>query len=299
MPRLKKRHALIVVGVVVFAWLAASAVVAWRHTHRRSAPFPEPATSVAWGPLEEVRLTTSDQQEIGAWFFHGDTKKPCVLLLHGNGASRAQMLSVMQRLAEAKYTVLSISQRAHGDSTGQINDFGWSARRDVIAAVEFIEKRCPKQPIYIVGRSLGAAAALFAAEELQGRVAGYFLEQPYKDLTSAVWNRLQSRLPPGLDWTAYAGLRLWAPAFLPVEPERVSPYLAIRNVPESIPIVLITGSIDRHAPLDEVKAIFQQAASHAKLVVCEGAAHESLDRKSPDLYWAALLDLLRGTPPEH
>ena len=43
--------------------------------------------------------------------------KECVLLLHGNGESRQQMLPVIQILADAHFTVLAISLRAHGDST--------------------------------------------------------------------------------------------------------------------------------------------------------------------------------------
>ena len=141
------------------------------------------------------------------------------------------MLPVMQWLAEAHFTVLAISLRAHGDSTGEINDIGWSARHDVTAAVAFLQRECPRQPVYIVGRSLGAAAAIFAAGELDGTVAGYFLEQPYKDLKSATWNRLQHYLPPVLDWIAYGGLRLWAPVFLPVDPDQLSPYDHIQDIP--------------------------------------------------------------------
>ena len=93
----------------------------------------------------------------------GDPLKGCVLLLHGNGESRQQMLPVLQILTDAHFTVLAISLRAHGDSTGEINDIGWSARHDVTAAVASLQRECPQQSIFIVGRSLGAAAAIFAA----------------------------------------------------------------------------------------------------------------------------------------
>ena len=109
--------------------------------------------------------------------------------------------------------MLAITLRAHGDSTGEVNDIGWGARHDVVAAVEFLRKKFPGRPVFVVGRSMGAAAAIFAAEELKTDVAGYFLEQPYKDLTSAVWNRLQNHLPPVLDWVAYCGMRLWRRRF--------------------------------------------------------------------------------------
>jgi uncharacterized protein len=202
------------------------------------------------------------------------------------------MLPVMQFLAETGFTVLAISLRAHGDSTGEVNDLGWSARHDVAAAVEFLEKECLRRPVYIVGRSLGAAAAIFAARDLGDRVAGYFLEQPYTDIRSATWNRLQHYLPPVLDWIAYGGMRLWAPVFLPVDPDQLSPYDHVQDIPESVPVVFVTGSTDRHARLDEVTVMFRRIESHAKLVVFDGAQHVDLDRADPELYRGTLLDFL-------
>jgi uncharacterized protein len=284
----------ILVLVAVILWLAASALVAWQLTRRSRESFAEPPPAIAGAVAESPRLTTSDNEQIGAWFVRGDAGKPCVLLLHGNGQSRAEMLPQMRWLAEARFSVLAISLRAHGDSSGTVNDIGWSARHDVVAAVGFLRRECPDRPIVVVGRSLGAAAAIFAAGELQGDVAGYFLEQPYKDLKSAVRNRLQNHLPPVLDWVAYGGLLIWAPVFLPVDPNRISPYDGVRAIPEGVPVVIITGSADRHAHLDEVRALAERVKSGARLVVFEGAVHEPLDRRNPELYRSSLMELLSG-----
>jgi len=277
-------------------WLGSSGLVAWKLTRRTRDPFPEPPPAVDSAEVESHRLKTSDGHEIGAWLVRGDRRKGCVLLIHGNGASRHQMLPVMQWLADARFTVLAISLRAHGDSTGQINDFGYSARHDATAAVDFLEKECPDQPIYIVGRSLGAAVAIFAADDLDGQVPGYFLEQPYKDLDSATWNRLQNHLPPVFDWVAYRGLRLWAPVFLPIDPDQVSPHDRISDIPESVPVVLLTGSADRHARLEEVTDMYRRIEPHAKLVIFDGAEHVGLYRADPRLYKTTLFDLLDGSP---
>jgi alpha-beta hydrolase superfamily lysophospholipase len=273
-------------------WLTSSAVVAWKFTRRGSGPFPEPPPKVAWAAIAGRRLETSDGQQLGAWFVRGDRDKACFLLLHGISASRLDMLSLMQMLAERRYNVLAVTLRAHGDSSGETNDFGWSARLDVVAAVGFLRQECPGRPVFIVGRSMGAAAAVFAAKELDTTVAGYFLEEPYKDLRSAVWNRLHRRLPPVLDWAAYTGLCLWAPAFLPVGVGEVSPYDRVGDIRESVPIVLAAGSVDRHAPLADVTALFNRVRSHAKLVVFERAGHEALDRNDPQLYRTILFQLL-------
>ncbi len=295
MLKSKRRRLLAIVALAgLILWLGSTALVAWRFTRRSRPPFPEPPPQVAWAKVEQQHLKTSDGQQLGAWLVRGDRQKGCVLLVHGNNASRGQMLPVMQLLAEAHYTVLAISLRAHGDSSGQVNDIGWSARHDVAAAVAFLRRECPGQPVYIVGRSLGAAAAIFAAGELDGSVAGYFLEQPYKDLKSAVWNRLQHFLPPGLDWAAYLGLRLWAPVFLPVDPDRISPIDQLARIPQNVPVVFLAGSADRHAPLAEVKLMCRQIESHAQLVVFEGAAHVGLNDYDPRLYRATLFRFLGG-----
>jgi uncharacterized protein len=55
------------------------------------------------------------------------------VLLHGLSGSRGDMTRIMQGLADADYSVLAVSLRAHGDSMGDRCDFGWSshtARRE-------------------------------------------------------------------------------------------------------------------------------------------------------------------------
>src|SRR5437016_12545555 len=115
-----------------------------------------------------------------------------------------------------------ISLRAPGDSTGDFNDIGFSARHDVIAAVEFLERRRPGRPVVVLGVSLGAAAAIFAAGELGHRVQGYILESPYQDLKVAVRNRVETYLPPVVDRLAYQGLLTVGPLVIR-ELEKISP----------------------------------------------------------------------------
>ncbi len=298
--KLNRRRVLgaIALGSLAF-WLGSSALVDWALVRRNHRVGAEPQPNVAWANIESHRLTTSDGEELVRWLIRGDEQKGCVLLLHGVNASRRQMLPVMQWLAEARFTTLAITFRCHGDSTGDVNDFGWSARHDVVAAVEFLRQEYPERPIYIVGRSMGAAAAIFAAKELKDSVAGYFLEQPYRDLKSAVWNRLRAHFLPGLDLLAYAGMQFWAPVFMPTDPNEISPYQHVAEIPESVPIVFATGSADRHATLSDVTALFERVQSHAKLVVFEGAKHEALDRNNPQLYRANLFRLLGERQGDH
>jgi len=143
LPLLSRRRGvrwLVGITIVLLAWLTVSSAIAFRLTRRLRAWFPEPAPHVAWGSIEDHRLRTRDGQDIGAWFVEGTDKDnaPQILLLHGNKGSRANSLKRAEFLASAGYPVLMISLRAHGDSTGDFNDVGYSARHDVVVAVEFL-----------------------------------------------------------------------------------------------------------------------------------------------------------------
>ena len=283
------RRGAIVLGILLALWLFVSSAVAYRLTHRLRPPFEERAPRVAWGVLEDHRIKTSDGEELGAWFCNGDDELPIVLLLHGSKGSRWNSLARAEIFASHRYGVLLISFRAHGDSTGNFHDIGYSSRRDVIAAVEFLKARKPDRPVVIMGTSLGAAAAVFAAGELGHRVAGYILESPYQDLKTAVWNRTDTYLPPVLSHAAYLGLRAVGPLFLP-HLDEISTVQAIGGIPTDVPVLILAGGADRLARPFEAQALFSQVESHGKLVVFPGAEHHNLPDSAPDLFRRTLLE---------
>jgi alpha-beta hydrolase superfamily lysophospholipase len=294
LPLLSRRRGvrwLVGITIVLLAWLTVSSAIAFRLTRRPRAWFPEPAPHVAWGSIEDHRLRTRDGQDIGAWFVEGTDKDnaPQILLLHGNKGSRANSLQRAEFLAFAGYPVLMISLRAHGDSTGDFNDIGYSARHDVVAAVEFLEQQHPGRSIVVMGVSLGSAAAIFASRELGRRVQGYILESPYQDLKTAVWNRTQAYLPPILAQLGYFGLRLVGPLFLP-DLEEVSPLQAIGGIPADVPVLILAGEADPLARPAEARALFDRVTSHGELAFFPGADHHNLLLSALDRYRHLVLD---------
>jgi len=275
-------------------WLFASWLVADQMTRRTHAMRPEPVPAVEWGALREVRLRTADGEELGAWFAAGREDRPPVLLLHGNGGTRAHSLDQAEWLAAAGHPVLLVTLRAHGDSTGERNDFGYSARHDEVAAVGWLERNCRGRPV-VWGRSLGAAAALFAAGELGDRAGGYVLECAYRDLRTAVRNRTRNRLVPPFDWLAYAGLSLTAPLVLD-DVDRVSPLDAAGAVPKSLPVLLLAGGADRHATPAETVAIGERIGPRAEVVVFDGAGHLGLHHADPARYREVASRFLAACP---
>ncbi len=284
--------AMLVCVTLVILWLLTSWAVAYRLTRRPATLFAEPAPAVDGWHIESPRLRTVDGQDIGCWYIDGPDDGPSVVVLHGNGKSRGASVTMAELFVRQRCSVLMLSLRAHGDSSGERHDIGYSARHDVVAAVEFLEQRRPGRPIILQGTSLGAAAAIFAAPELETRVSGYVLESPYRDLRSAVRNRTEAYLPLVLDRVAYAGLICVSPLVLP-EIDQIAPIDSIGAIPESVPVLLLAGSADKRARPQEERDLFDRVASHGRLVFFDGAGHESLLASDPVLYREAVEQLLK------
>ena len=283
----------LMIGVILLPvlWLLSSLIVAYALTRRPHAWFAEPAPTVTWGKLEEHQLTTSDGETLGAWFLRGPADGPAVLVLHGNGGCRRNSLAAAEFYARHGCSVLMVSLRAHGDSSGAVNDIGYSARHDVVAAVAFLERERPGRRIIVHGSSLGAAAAVFAAADLGERVHGYILEGPYRDLYRAVRNRMAANLPPGLDRIAYAGVVFVGPLVLP-EVDRISPLAHITDIPPTVPVLFLSGTRDNRAFSSEAQEMCDRIADHGRLVLFDGAGHESLLHYDPRQFDEAVSKLL-------
>jgi pimeloyl-ACP methyl ester carboxylesterase len=273
-------------------WLASSLAVAYKLTRRPHSLAPEPPPAVAWATIEPVRLNTDDGLELGAWYMPGRPDGPSFVLLHGFRSRRDESLPLAETLANEGCSVLAVTMRAHGDSEGNYNDVGYSARHDVAAAVAWLEQRRPGKPVFVQGTSMGAAAAIYAAAELQTRVRGYILECPFDDIRSAVRNRVSGHLPWPLDSVAYAGLRLVGPIFLP-DLDRMAPVNYVAAIPETVPVLVMTGGRDRRARPAEVRAVYERIASHARLVVFPEADHGHLAEQCGAAYRAAVIDFLQ------
>jgi uncharacterized protein len=277
------RYVLLSLSLLALGGVAAAGLLARSLTRRAVPPFAEPPPT-GW---EALRLTADDGVVLGGWLRRGDSGAPCVLALHGNGSSRMGLRAQLDLLAEDGTCVLALSLRAHGDSEGEVNDIGWSAARDVRAGLDFLTRELPDRRRRIFGTSLGAAAALYAAKDTGMRVDGYLLESPYRDLETAVRNRLQMRLG-ALSPVAFAALWPWASVALPVDPALLRPVDAARDLSPSARVLLLAGDLDAHATLAEAQDIAASVPGPVRLERFPHAAHGGLQRSEPLRYRALL-----------
>jgi alpha-beta hydrolase superfamily lysophospholipase len=285
LPLLSSWHWIVlgILACLVILWVGLSFTIARYSVVRRCQPYTEKLPEIDQKTFTEQRLTTRDGQSIGSWYAEGIPSSPVVILVHGNQNDRSQCLPYARMFHELGCGALLITMRAHGDSSGELNDFGYSGRFDVMAAVDFLQKHAAGRPILLFGISAGATAVSFAAKELGHQVAGVVMEEPFLNIMTAVKRRTELLLPWGLSHLAYAGLESMARLVLP-HYRAISPVMAVAAIPQDVPLWILAGGKDTKAPPEEAQAIFQKASSHADLVIFPEANHESLLDHDPAMY---------------
>jgi len=112
----------------------------------------------------DVTLRTSDAVELAAWYVES-SNRAAVVLLHGAGSTRSNVLEAAAVLADAGFGVLMVDARGHGDSSGRAMDFGWHGDEDVAAATTYLAGRLDvdRSRIGAVGMSMGGEEAIGAS----------------------------------------------------------------------------------------------------------------------------------------
>jgi hypothetical protein len=105
------------IALLATLWLTVSYGVVYRFTRRARPMLAEPAPMASFAPVESLRLTTADAEQIGGWFIAGQSDCPIVLLLHGNGASRAACLRQAEIATADGCGAMLISLRAATSTT--------------------------------------------------------------------------------------------------------------------------------------------------------------------------------------
>ncbi len=185
-------------------------------------------------------VKTQDEVEISGWFLPGKPGQAAVVLLHGIGASRLQMLEQAKFLNHHKYPVVLFDFRNHGISGGRRTTYGAREQLDVAAVVEKTRELAPSAKVVLWGLSMGASTALLAAKGVEAD--GVIAESPFDSLdgtfTHHAW--LYFRLPrlPVVPWTL--ALIGWDADF---DPDLVSPIEAVK-ASGAIPMLFVTSSED-------------------------------------------------------
>ena len=112
-------------------------------------------------------------------FFPGFRGAPTIILCHGYGSSKGELLTLVSALQDHQYNVFVFDFAAHGANDG-ISTFGYRESDEVRAAIDTVAARSDIDPASfgLWGYNLGAYAALREAEN-DKRVRALVLDSAY------------------------------------------------------------------------------------------------------------------------
>lgn len=235
----------------------------------------------------ELSLATDAGGSVSGWYVPGEPGAGAILLLHGIRGDRRQMTGRARFLRRAGYSVLLIDLPAHGQSSGSRITFGLREAAGVRTALRYLHEQHPAERTAVLGVSLGAAAFVFAgAAPAPGAVV---LESMYPTIEDAVANRLSMRF--GRAGAGATPLLLWQlPVWAGVSARDLRPIAALERV--RAPLLLVSGTHDRHTTWAETKRLFAVANEPKELWAIDGAAHVDLHAFDPAPYEARVLSFL-------
>jgi uncharacterized protein len=257
-------------GFLAVLFVGVSTFFAFKLTGPRSRAIAGPPGDFPFA-VEEVGWTTTDDKSIKGWFVPGGGGDRAIVLLHGFGGDRRQMLPRAKLFRQQGYAVLLYDARACGESSRDCITFGYHEANDLLGAIALLKERGLRR-IACLGVSQGGATILMAAERL-GDVRCVICESVFDELAHAVDHRFRRyTLLPG--WLAGC-------VMIPIAEYRTGIGLAeVRPVEHTgklpCPILLISGERDGKARPEEAGRLFEAAREPKELWLVPNAGHEDL-----------------------
>lgn len=285
-----KRRTLLL-GLPLLVTAAAVAILSWigseRGIHPRAGP-PEYAPEDMGLEVEPVQFTSLDGTRLSGWFTAGE-RRAAVILAHGYGSLRQEMLPHAAFLHEAGYSVLLFDFRHAGESEGAAVTVGALEQLDVLGAVRYLRTRTDthEAPIVALGVSMGAAAAVLAMAK-SPEIAAVVAECSFRSIESVIAQSFRHFI--GIPPFPCAPITVWlAERKVGFRARNVRPDMAITKLRER-PVLLIHGLDDVLIDPANSRALHAASQETAELWLVDGAPHAKAYQTRPEEYRARVLN---------
>lgn len=224
-------------------------------------------------PFEDVVFTARDGISLRGWFLPAEgSSSKTILLCHGFGANRGDLLPSCLYLRAGGYNLFCFDFRAHGESEGNISTLCGHEVKDFDAALDFLkaQKSQAARSIGVYGLSMGAAVSITGSAH-RPEVKAVAAESPFRSVEGVIirFARLFYSVPryPFLPLTL-AFVR-WRAGM------NVGANSPIRHVAQISPrpLLLIQGAKDIRMPLEEGQGLFAAAGEPKELWIVPDADH--------------------------
>lgn len=230
----------------------------------------------------DVELRTDDGLKLRGWFLAG-SKGTVIVLAHGHGANRTQMVPEAAMLARHGFGVLLFDWRAHGESEGAHSTRGDLERLDLAAAVDYAAAQLDVTAGGIGGLGFSrGGSVLIALAASDARIRAVAAQAASPSIHEALLNDIGG--PPALTrWPA-----LWAARRAGIDTDLSAERMIGQIAPR--PLLLIHGTDDAAAPMDWARRLHAAAGEPKRLWLIDGAGHGDYSIAAGPLYERKLVD---------
>ncbi len=229
---------------------------------------------------EPVTVAARDGVSLKAWYYVPDSPNgKAIILLHGVGSNRQDMLPLGYMFLHRGYVVLMPDLRGHGESGG-LATYGVLEDGDTSVWLDWLDKAGYSGLSYGFGASLGAAVLLDSLRH-ESRFRAIVAESSYFDFPSIADERIARMLPGGLKWIAFPFVEsgmVWARWHDGIDLRQASAATGLKST--RIPVLLIHGLMDNKTSPDNSRRLAALNPG-ARLWLVSGSRHADAWKTAP------------------
>lgn len=226
--------------------------------------FPAPAASYE-DDLNILKLESSDDESLSAYFLEAPDTKDVLLYSHGNGEDVGHIRPLLREFQKKGISVFTYEYPGYGTSTGKPTEDGVYAAADAAYTYLTEQKGYAPGSITLYGRSLGSGPSCWLAERYP--VSGMILEGAFSS-TYRVMTKIK---------------------LLPFDK-----FDNIARLPKmKCPVLLMHGKLDRTIPFEHALKNEQALDGRAETYWIDNAGHNNLIEIAGYGYWDAVLRFIR------
>lgn len=246
------------------------------------------------------QVKAPDGIRLAGWYVpaaNGDASAPTIVLAHGWGSSKSDMLDRAAPLHD-RYDLVLFDFRNHGQSDPATTTQGVAEASDLRAIIDWLVTASGEERIGVLGVSMGGASAL-AEGARDDRVDAFAIESTHATIGDAAEARIaRAGYPLALpgSWAVLLGSLLRTGQDI----SSVDPLVTITALDER-PVLVVAGGRDDSMGADDpqrLEAAARGAGSPVELHVCEAAGHAESAGACPQDYAAWVVGFFdRVFPP--
>lgn len=282
----------IILGCLVLSFLAIG--MAW-FVSSRIIMQPREVHEEEWRQYhlhrEHILFRSADGLLLDGAFIHG-SHGATIILLHGYGRSKEQMLPQARLLNDAGYSIFMFDFRASGKSEGKYITFGGREVADLEGAIQYLKTRIDvnMDRIGVLGFSMGGAVAILKSGDLP--IKALVVNSAFARFKSVIWQNFRLYLK-GIPFFPLGYLTLLVMKLRTgIYYSAINPIRSMQKL-KAIPLLIIHGAHDRRIPVEDAMEFHRSAPWIKEFWLVRRAEHTDVYTVTKDEYEHKVLSFFR------